>query len=412
MPVQVADETPKTIAISPPPGLPAPRGVRVESIDLLRGLIMVIMAIDHTRDFFTSASVDPADPVHSWPALFATRWITHLCAPGFVALAGVSIYLQRQRGKSLRELRTFLVSRGLWLAAVDLLGFSWLISFSIPSPLTTGPLWVSGVSMMVLSLLLPLSPRLVGLIGAAILVLHNLLDPIQASRFGRAAILWDLLHQQAAIKTHGVLLVIFYPLIPWIGIIAVGYALGPLLALEPGRRQRISALLGLVSLSAFCVLRTLRGYGDAHRYVPGTSTAHSIMSFLDLTKYPPSLHYVLSTGGVLLLSFAAMDRLATRGALPRIRAWLDVYGRVPFFFFSLHLLLLHVTAILLTMAEHRDWHQWFQPLALMNHRIPGWGFGLPGVYCAWALVIIITYWPCRWFAQVKARRRDWWLSYL
>ena len=203
----------------------APRGARVESVDLLRGLIMIIMAIDHTRDFFSSASVDPSDPIHSWPALFATRWITHLCAPGFVALAGVSIYLQRARGKSVHDLRIFLVTRGLWLAVFDLLGFSWLISFCVPPPLTAGPLWVSGLSMIVLSLLLPLSARVVGLIGVAILVLHNLLDPIQASRFGHAAILWELLHQQTIAKSHGVMLAIIYPLIPWIGIIAVGYAL-------------------------------------------------------------------------------------------------------------------------------------------------------------------------------------------
>ena len=372
---------------------------------------MIIMAIDHTRDFFSSATVDPADPVHSWPTLFATRWITHRCAPGFVALAGVSIYLQRQRGKSVQELRVFLVTRGLWLAIFDTLGFSWVISFSF-SQLTAGPLWVAGLSMIVLSLLLPLSTRLIGLLGVAILVLHNLLDGIQASRFGHAAILWDLLHQQAMIKTHGLLLAIIYPLLPWIGVIAVGYALGPLLALSPRQRQRRSALLGALSLLAFCVLRALRGYGDPRQYLPVPSTAHSIMSFLNLTKYPPSLEYALSTGGVLLLLFAGLDALATHGALPRLRAWVDVYGRVPFFFFSLHLFLLHVAAVLLTVAEHLDWRQWCQPLAALTHQIPGWGFGLPGVFCVWAAVVFITYWPCRWFARVKARRRDWWLSYL
>ena len=390
----------------------APRGARVESVDLLRGLIMVIMAIDHTRDFFSSASVDPSDPVHAWPALFATRWITHICAPGFVALAGVSIYLQRQRGKTVSELRTFLVSRGLWLAVFELVGFSWLLSFCFPPPLTAGPLWVSGFSMIALSLLLPLSSRLVGVVGIAILALHNLLDGIQSSRFGSAAILWDLLHQQAMIRTHGMLLAVVYPLLPWIGIIAVGYSLGPLLALSPERRQRRSALLGVVSLSAFCAFRAVRGYGDPHRYIPVLSTAHSIMSFLDLTKYPPSLEYALSTGGALLLLFAGLDALTTRGALPRLRAWLDVYGRVPFFFFSLHIFLLHIAVVLLSLAEHLDWRQWFQPLAVLTHHIPGWGFGLPGVFCAWALVILVTYWPCRWFAQIKARRRDWWLSYL
>ena len=391
---------------------PGQTGTRVESVDLLRGLIMVIMAIDHTRDFFTSAQVDPGDPVHSWPALFATRWITHLCAPGFVALAGLSVYLQRQKGKSPRQLTKFLLGRGLWLATFDLVGFGWIVSFSIPPALTMGPLWVSGLSMIALTLLLPLSPKIVGLVGGLILVLHNLLDPIRATRFGGGAIVWQLLHQQSIFETHGVTIAVIYPLLPWIGIMAVGYSLGPLLALNPERRQRMSAIAGLVLLFAFCGLRGFHGYGEPRPYVPGSSGSHTVMSFLDLTKYPPSLQYVLATGGVLLLLFATLDAVTTSGQLPRFRAWLDVYGRVPFFFYSLHLLVLHSAAVTLTAAEHLDWRQWFQPLAVFTHRIPGWGFGLPGVYCVWALVLFLTYRPCRWFAHVKATRREWWLGYL
>jgi uncharacterized membrane protein len=373
---------------------------------------MVIMAVDHTRDFFTSYTVDPGSPVQSWGTLFATRWITHICAPGFIALAGTSIYLQRQGGKSVRQIQYFLLTRGLWLACFDFVGFGFLLSFSLPPLFTAGPLWVAGFSMIALAFLLPLPTRIVGAMGAAILLLHNLLDRVPPSAFGHASILWDLLHQQTLVHIHGLMFFIVYPLLPWIGIISVGYALGALLSASPARRQRLAALLGTSSLVVFCILRATQGYGDSRSFIPGPDMTRSAMTFFDLQKYPPSLHYVLATGGVLLLLFALLDLSVSRDILSRPRAVLDVYGRVPFFFFTLHLLLLHIAALLLAVTKHLDWHQWLMPGALLFHNIPGWGFELPGVYAAWLAVLFVTYWPCRWFGQLKARRRNWWLSYL
>lgn len=385
---------------------------RIESIDVLRGLLMVLMALDHTRDFFTYLTIDPANPLQSWPVLFATRWVTHLCAPGFVFLAGVSIYLQRSRGKTIRQLQTFLVTRGLWLAFFDLTVTGHALSFSMPPALFFGAIWVSGLSMVVLAPLLSLSTRWIGLVGVAILVLHNLLDHVQAASFGSGALLWDALHEQAIVHIHGYVLLVLYPLVPWIGIICVGYAFGPLVAAAPARRQCIAAWLGACLLTAFAILRFSHAYGNHkafHRY-PGA--AQTVMSFFDVEKYPPSLHYVLATLGFLLLLFAALDLAVTRDAVPRLRGFLDVYGRVPLFYWAVHLYLLHLTALVFTVAEHLDWCQWFMPAALLFHHIPGWGFGLPGVYCAWIGIVLAMYVPCVWFAGVKAHRRDWWLAYL
>lgn len=387
-------------------------GIRVEAIDLLRGLVMIIMALDHTRDFFSSASVDPGDPNHSWPLLFATRWITHLCAPGFIGLAGTSIYLQQQRKERQKGLRSFLVSRGIWLLLFDLLGWGFIVSFCIPPAITIGPLSAAGIPMVFLALLLPLGPRIIGTLGLVILALHNLLDPVQASSFGHLAIVWELLHQQTFFKLHEVLIVIGYPVLPWIGVLFIGYALGPQLKQPPQTRRKVLVTLGGLSLALFAVLRLCRGYGDSHKFVPGADLERSAMSFFDVVKYPPSLQYLLATGGILLLLFAWLDGMSTRGSFPRLRKWLSVYGRAAFFFYAVHFLLLHIAVVLLTAADHLDWRQWFIPFALINHHIPGWGFSLRGVYLAWIFVIFLMYWPCNWFVRLKARNRRWWFRYL
>jgi uncharacterized membrane protein len=306
----------------------------------------------------------------------------------------------------------FLITRGLWLAMFDLIGFGFIISFCFPPALTIGPLWVSGLSMIALSAFLSLPARAVGVIGLVILFLHNLLDSIPASRFGRAAILWDFLHQQAFVSIHGLVLAIIYPLLPWIGVLFVGYAFGAVLLQPAQKRMRIVAASAITALALFGGLRAFSSYGNGNAYVKGLGPAHSAMSFLDLNKYPPSLDYILATGGVLLILFNCLDWLAQRNILPRFRAWLDIYGRVPFFFYAGHLVLLHLAVLGLTATEHLNWHQWCQPLALLTHKIPGWGFSLPGVYIAWLGVLILMYMPCLWFGRLKARRRDWWLRYL
>ena len=307
-----------------------PAEYRLKSIDLLRGLLMLLMALDHTRDFFSVPTGDPGDPLTSWAALFASRWITHLCAPGFIALAGISVYLQRRRGKSADEMTRMLLTRGVWLILLEvtIVSFAWAFSPSI----YLGVIWAIGVSMICLGLLQRLSRAIAGTIGISILLLHNLLDPTPAASFGRWALLWNMIHEGVLLRHNdGAIFVIVYPVLPWIGVILVGYAVGPLVCMTPRMRQRITVLLGGLFLSLFSLLRLWHGYGDHRQFQHLAAASRTAMSFLDIEKYPPSLHFILATFGVLCLIYALFDAAAERRWLPRLRGFLEVYGRVPFF---------------------------------------------------------------------------------
>jgi uncharacterized membrane protein len=394
----------------------------LQSVDLLRGLLMLLMAIDHVRDYFTSVrGVDPTDPAHSWPALFAMRWITHLCAPGFIALAGTSIYLQRQRGKSAGQLQKLLVTRGLWLILLEVtvVSFGWSFCFAPAFQV----IWAVGVSMIFLAALLRLATPVIALIGAAIVLLHNLLDPIRAgSGFDpgtgqfhsqAAATGWKFLHQQGLLYFHdNAVGMVLYPLIPWIGVICLGYAFGAVVLTEPLRRRQLTLLLAGVFLAAFSLLRIVHGYGDHHLFEVGSGPAQTAMSFLQVTKYPPSLQYLLVTLGVLLLLFRLFDAAATGGWLPWLREFIATYGRVPFFYYILHIYLLHSLALALSAQRGLDWHFWLLPGSVFFRHLDGWGYGIPTLYLIWALAVLALYLPCLWFSRLKARRRDWWLSYL
>ena len=385
---------------------------RLESIDLLRGLLMLLMAIDHSRDFFTSASgFDPTDPTRSWPALFATRWITHLCAPGFIALAGTSVFLQRQRGKSAGQMSRLLFTRGLWLAflEVTVISFGWSFAF--------GPglqvIWAIAISMIFLSLLQRLPVVVIGAVGALIVLFHNLLDPITGSQLGNFSVLWTFLHQPGPLFFHHQMVgIVLYPVIPWIGVICLGYAFGPVAVLDPARRQRLAFLLGLSFLAVFSLLRIFHGYGDVIPFEHLATPTQTAMAFLRVSKYPPSFQYLLATLGVNLLLYTLFDLASSQNWLTRLRAFVETYGRVPFFYYVLHIYLLHSFALVLTAEQHRDWRFWLIPGAVFTQHLDGWGYNLPGIYLVWLVVILALYLPCRWFAQVKARRHDWWLSYL
>ena len=387
---------------------------RIESIDLLRGLLMILMALDHTRDYFTSAHVDPTDPLSSWPALFFTRWITHLCAPGFVALAGASVYLQRQRGKTRAHLTRFLITRGLWLIFLELtlVDFGWFFQWPLPF---FQVIWAIGASMIVLALLQWLPVAAVGAIGAAIILFHNLLDPIHAANLGKWANLWRMLHESSVLTYHGQFVgMAFYPLIAWIGIMCLGYAFGPLAVTAPIVRRRAAVRLALSFLSVFALLRLHAGYGDRYHWHLLATPTQSAMFFFEVQKYPPSLEYVLVTFGVLLLLYAAFDKAATANWLAPLRGFIETYGRVPFFYYVLHIYLLHATALLVTLAARGDWYaSWIGSQALTgDNRPPGWGVSLPGVYCLWITFVLALYPACLWFSHLKARRKDWWLSYM
>ena len=387
--------------------------MRVEPVDLVRGLLMLFMALDHTRDYFSNSTVDPTDPAHSWPALFATRWVTHLCAPGFTALAGASVYLQRQRGKSAQQVSRLLATRGLWLVLLDLtlISFAWSYTLRAPFP---NIIFTIGCCMMGLAALQRLSSRTVGVIGAAILLLHNLLDPIHAEQLHRMYDPWILLHQRGFLLFHGhPIALLYFPLLAWFGIICVGYAFGEVITFAYARRRRFVLGLAGLFLLTFSLLRVLHGYSDSYRFAHMATPAQTAMSFFQVQKYPPSVHYVLATFGVLLLLFASFGWMAENNWLPRLRGFLEVYGRVPFLFYVLHIYLIHTAALIGTYAMHLDWRVWIGPAFSWQDASPaGWGFGLGVVYAVWMAVVLALYPACRWFSRLKSRRRDWWLSYL
>lgn len=401
-----------TASVLPSTSVSSGRSYRIQSLDVLRGWLMVLMAIDHTRDFFSSAAIDPADPVHSWPALFVTRWITHLCAPGFILLAGASVYLQRQR-KSASTVSRNLLLRGLWLIFLEitLVTLGWSFNFGIP---ILQVIWVIGASMIVLAGLLWLPLPAVGLLSAAVIFGHDLLDGIHTERLGRWKDAWQILHERGYLTYHHHPFVLYgYPLLPWVGVMALGYCVGPVLLRSAAGRQLWFAIAGTASLMLFAVLRLLHGYGD-----PGVafehlgSASHTAMSFLSVQKYPPSLHYLLSTLGVVMLLFAVIDRIVEEAKLRRVREFLEVFGKVPFFFYMLHIFVIHAAALAIAYATGANWRYWITPDVVFTSHLDGWGFGLPVVYLIWVAVVLGLYPACVWFSGVKDRNRSWWLAYL
>ena len=391
---------------------------RIDSVDLLRGIVMVIMLLDHTRDFthWGAQQFDPTDLTRTSTALFVTRWITHFCAPVFVFLAGTSAYLQLSRGKTKAELSRFLWTRGLWLILLEFTVVRFGVFFNVDYSFlgVAQVIWVLGWSMIVLAALIYLPLKVVAAFGVAMMLLHNLLDPIQVAQWqgpasavpDAASKLWMVLHQQGAFPIAGFpspVVYILYPLIPWLGVMAAGYAFGTMYDLEPARRRAMLLRLGLWLTAAFLALRALNFYGDPSRWSVQKSAVFTALSFLNVTKYPPSLLFLLMTLGPAMLALWWFER-PVRNAIGRA---LVVFGRVPLFFYILQWYTAHLIGIGLHVAAGRP--------------VPGppglappanSGFGLGVTYLAWIAGTLLLYPLCRWFAGVKARRRDWWLSYL
>jgi len=409
---------------------PAPAArTRLDSIDLLRGIVMVIMVLDHTRDFVHGPALryDPTDLASTSFAIFMTRWITHFCAPVFVFLAGVSAYLQKMRGKSIPDLSRFLLTRGIWLIAVEIVVLHALIWFNLDFSFV-GPLqviWAIGWSMVVLAALVHLPLRVIGVFGIAMIALHNTLDGVSSQAFP-----WMVLHQAGLVMltASGPLVWVQYPLVPWIGVMAAGYAFGAVYELEAERRTRLVRRVGLFLIAAFVVIRAMNIYGDPSHWSVQSTALFTVLSFINTTKYPPSLLYLLMTLGPALVALAWFESMAGKagsagaagrtGAAGRAgpfgpaRAALVTFGRVPLFFYLLQWPLAHTVAIVANVVAGRPFDYLFtQPPAFFN--LPwGTGFHLWTVYLCWACIIAIEYPLCRWFAGVKQRRRDWWLSYL
>ncbi len=386
---------------APPPPAPAPR--RLDRVDLLRGLVMVIMVLDHVRAYFTGVRFDPTDLTQTNLALFGTRWITHYCAPTFVFLAGASAWIAGTR-RTPGELSRFLLSRGLWLILLELtvITFAWYYTTELTVGLVAQVIWVIGASMVVLAGLIHLPRMAVAIFGAMLVLGHNLLDGIAPESFGALEPVWRVLHVMGPLEVVPVLLL--YPLVPWVGVMALGYAAGSMVFAQDAQAGRRLAIAGAVLTVAFVALRALDAYGDPSQRLHEGGAALMVMSFLNLTKYPPSLLYLLMTLGPALVALAAFRR--ARGPVADV---FITFGRVPFLFYVAHLYLIHALAVAAGMA------QGFPASAIRTVfiRLPeGYGFGLPVVYALWIGVVAGLYPLCRRYAELKARSRAWWLSYL
>jgi len=391
------------------------RAYRMSSLDLLRGLVIVVMALDHARDFFMVAAVqDPtADPT-TGPLVFATRWISHFCAPTFVFLAGTSAGLMARR-RSPAELGSFLLTRGLWLLVLEVLVISTAASFA-PSGVdgfggrtyvNLQVIWVIGGSMVILAGAQFLGRRACLALGAAILLGHNLLDAIWPAAMTSAstAPVWAALHSRQLYDVGPFAVYFNYPLLPWIGVMFLGYGAAGLFELPAKPRNPWLLRIGVSLVIAFILIRASNVYGDpkAWEFDP-SSTAASVMSFLGTTKYPPSLLFILMTLGPAAILCAFADRF--RGPIKDV---LVTFGRAPLAFYIVHVYLIHATAVLVGVAQGFAAEQFLIPYRFFPK---GYGVGLLGVYLIWIAVVVILYPLCRWVAAVKARRQDWWLSYV
>jgi uncharacterized membrane protein len=399
-------------------GVSTSNPTRVTAVDALRGFVMVLMALDHTREFFTNWAGNPLDPQQTTPMLYLTRWATHLCAPVFVFLAGTSIFLQRRR-KTERQLTGLLLTRGLWLVVVELtlvqlvFNFNWRWNVQLLEVI-----WAIGASMMFMAALIRLSVRLNLLIGALLILGHNALDGVTVASLGSLGWLWHLLHVPGLVTgppTSPPVIVVAYPLLPWVGVMALGYAFGSVLLRERGQRLRLELRACAAMLAAFALLRWSNLYGDPVGWSAQSNWGRTLLSFFNVQKYPPSLLFLLATLGVSALVMAAIEYAEGRGALERTRGVLKVYGRVPFFYFLLHIALIHLLALTASAASGGDWRWWlteFPNGGVLAGHPPGYGYGLGVVWCVWVLVVALCYPACRWYAGVKTRSRNPLLSYL
>ena len=402
---------------------------RIDSVDLLRGLVMVIMLLDHTRDFVHSDALqfDSTDLTRTYPALFFTRWITHFCAPIFVFLAGTGAYFQVLRGKPRGELSRFLLTRGVWLIVLELtvvrLVTFWAIDIEFLGIMQV--IWALGWSMIVLSILVHLRLRYVAGFGLAMIALHNLTDPITFTQWqgpgtaipSAAGKLWMTLHQGGAFPVAGwpsPVIVMFYPLIPWIGVMAAGYAFGRVYEWPVEDRRRALMRWGAAITAGFFLLRFADVYGDPRGWAIQKSAAMTVVSFFNVEKYPPSLLFLMMTLGPALVLLAMWEKYNSAATQARghnaVIRFLVTFGRVPLFFYLLQWLMAHSAGLLLNVAAGND-------VSWLFSDPRGWqgaqgGFNLWVVYVTWIAGVLLLYPLCRWFAGVKARRRDWWLSYL
>ena len=392
----------------------AATSARLTSIDALRGAIMILMALDHTRDFFHHLAFQfaPDDLRRTTAALFFTRWITHFCAPVFLFTAGLGIYFRLSRTRSLPQVFRFLWTRGLWLMLLEVTVLRLAMNFSLlTGPVLLTVLWVIGLSMVVMSFFLWLPVRVLAMLSVLTIVLHNWFGRAAMNAdFGSAAWLWNILYQPGVFRVASAVVIVAYNLIPWLAIMMAGYCFGQLMSAAPETRRKWMLIIGLGITAAFFLVRGLNIYGDPAPWtsqIPGMT----LLSFLRASKYPPSLVFILMTLGPAILLLAWFERRAISAKNPIV-----ILGRVPLFYFLGHFFLIHALAVLFALMRYGHARFLFYPLPSAggpaNLYPSDFGYGLPVVYAVWALVVLLMYPACRWFARLRERRKDWWLSYL
>jgi uncharacterized membrane protein len=389
---------------------------RIQSVDVLRGIVMVIMALDHIRDFFhyESQLFSPEDLTKTTAALFFTRWATHFCAPVFVFLAGTGSYLATRRGMSRGAVSRFLLTRGLWLVFVEmtlvLFGATFNLSYRF---VIWQVIWAIGWSMVALSVLIYLPRPALLLFSLAMIAGHNALDGVSSANMASLGWMWKILHEgfaQMALR-GGTTVIVAYPLIPWIGVMSAGYCFGRVFDLAPAERRSLMFRLGAGLTAAFVVMRWVNTYGDPSPWSAQATSLMTLLSFLRTSKYPPSLLYLLMTLGPSIIALGVLDRVTVGQRNPLL-----VFGRVPLFYYVLHWYLLHLVAMALAWVRYGriDFMFGLPPsLSVVPSGYPaGYGYHLLSVYVVWAALVCALYPLCRWFAEVKARNRSPVLSYL
>ncbi len=383
---------------------------RIESIDILRGLVMLIMAIDHTREFFHHDALIGNDPTNlqtTWPILFFTRWITHLCAPVFVFLSGTSIFLYSQKGRTKRQVAFFLFTRGLFLIFAEIFLVNVILQFNYGSLLILEVIWVIGLSMVVLAGLQFLPFKVLLVTGIIIVFGHNLLDGVNVERPIAAAIGWSVLHktQMFPVTPHFTLLVA-YPLLPWLALMIVGYCTGKLYTKEvkPNYRKKFLLIAGITAIIFFIITRFINVYGDPGRWTYQNTSLFTFLDFIRTTKYPPSLLFMLMTIGPALIILSLAEN--ARSGVTKV---LTVYGKVPFFYFVLHLLIIHSLALVFSFVSGNGTGS----LQGSSNKLAEIGYHLWVVYLVWLFVVSALYYPCKWYGKYKASHPEKkWLSYL
>ena len=390
---------------------------RLLSIDMLRGFVMVVMALDHVRDFFHTGamSFSPTDLEKTTPALFFTRWITHFCLPVFVFTAGIGTYLWwQQRDRSRAQLSRFLWTRGIWfiLLEVTVMRFAYNFNFSGQFLLLLLILWIFGICMIAMAALIYVPIRWLAICSVAVIALHNCLDRVLPASFGSASWAWNLMHQPGVINFAGHQALVTYTFLPWIAVMAAGFCFGKILTLESTARRRIMLSIGLSATVAFLVIRTINLYGDPAPWSVQKSAVFTVLSFLNCTKYPASLDFLLMTLGPAILFLTYLDRCSLK-TNPLV-----VLGRVPLFYFILHFYAIHTLAVLMAWFRYGGaaFSFMFNPLPSMGgprQLFPAnFGYNLWTVYVLWGVTLVSLYPICRWFARFKATRHSWWSGYL